>query len=206
MKTFSKQCHTVLFVAFAASVFAFLTYLPVTAFASGCSETEIAGRFEEIASTYSVGEVLSEDDRAFVEEYGKKPSLPSDVGLYATNGSSRVNTSRTMYGLTGTLLGDVWHSGTFAYEWGATLTGRGISGPTPKKLVVSAKVQAYGLTGAGDMILQYKNTLSNTSYNSGLVQMSKSDSYSGLIVSYYVTSQLDVTTSSGAAFTVQSNW
>ena len=202
----NNQYRTALSFVFIILVCSLMAFSPANALASSYSKIEVAERFKQIALTYSVGEILSEEDRTFVETYGSQPSLSPDASLYATGGSSDANASRTMYGVTATLLGEVWHSGTGAYEWGATLTGRATSGPTPSKLEVSAKVQAFGLTSSGGMILLYTNTLSNTSYNSRVVQMSRSDSYAGLVVFYYVTSQLDVTTSSGATFTVQSSW
>ena len=188
-----------------------LLLVPRTAGAAELTEQEVAVRFEEIADRYSMGDTLSEEDAAFVRQYARRADLreqlpPGYVPRRAQNGSANVNTSRTMYGVAATLTGSVWHTGTVAYTWGATLTGRIASGSTPKKMTVSAKVQAYGLASSDSITLAYTKTLSNTTYGKRTVQMSKSDSYSGVILYYYVTYQLDVTTASSSAFTVQSNW
>ena len=183
-----------------------LILLPHPALAAELSQHKIDMRFQQISQTYSPGEELSEQDAAFVRRYATRPEATPNPGTRAGSGSKNVNASRTMYGVTAKLSGNVWHSGTFTYQWGATLTGRILSGSTPRSMTASAKVQAYGATTSGGLSLAYTRTLSNTSYNSRTVQMSKSDSYAGLVVAYYVTSQLDVTTSSGSSFTVQSNW
>ena len=177
-----------------------LILLPHPALAAELSQHEIDMRFQQVGQTYSPGEELSEQDAAFVRRYATRPEATPNPGTRASSGSKNVNASRTMYGVTAK------YSGAFTYQWGATLTGRILSGSTPRSMTVSAKVQAYGATTSGGLSLAYTHTLSNTSYNSRTVQMSKSDSYAGLVVAYYVTSQLDVTTSSGSSFTVQSNW
>lgn len=203
----SDRVRRIWAIGFSLCCIAFaLILLPHLAVAAELSPYEIDARFQRIGQTYSPGEELSEQDAAFVKQYAMHSEDATHPVNRATNGSTNVNSSRTMYGVSANLSGRVWHSGTFAYQWGATLTGKITSGSTPKRMTVSAKVQAFGATKSSGLSLAYTHTLSNTSYNSRTVQMSKSDSYAGLVVAYYVTSQLDVTTSSGSSFTVQSNW
>lgn len=183
-----------------------ITLIPHAVYAEELTSYEIDLRFQQIEEKYTVGEELSEEDANFVNQYAIRPQSELEIALQATGGSKKVNASRTKYGVTAALTGNVWHNGTGTYQWGATLTGKITSGATPKKMKVSAKVQAFGPTGSNGLSLTYTKTLSTTTKNSRTVQMSKSDSYAGLIVAYYVTSQLDVTTASGSEFTVQSNW
>lgn len=208
----SRVTHKCSFMHSAVLFFAVLlfSFFPRPAYAAELSQSEIAARFEQIANTYSVGEELSEGDALFVRQYGTRPDIRSlsstGIAPLAVRGSVNINASRTMYGVTATLTGNAWHNGTFVYTWGATLTGRVTSGATPRQMTVSATLQAFGVTSSGGLIPVYTNTLSNTSYNSKVVQMSSSDSYAGVIIVYYVNTQLDVTTASGSAFTVESNW
>lgn len=115
----SDRVRRIWAIGFSLCCIAFaLILLPHLAVAAELSPYEIDARFQRIGQTYSPGEELSEQDAAFVKQYAMHSEDATHPVNRATNGSTNVNSSRTMYGVSANLSGRVWHSGTFAYQWG----------------------------------------------------------------------------------------
>lgn len=167
--------------------------------ASELTAREINERLQQIGESYEVGEALNEEDADFVWEYGVIPDSQP-----VTRTSASINEQSTQYGTTATLTGTVWHDGTFNYNFGGNVTGRVISGPTPQSMTVTVSCQSYGLVGSST-VLTYSDNVSQTSYNSTVVNMNKSKNYSGVAAIYVINTQLDVTTASGDGFTINAS-
>lgn len=196
----------------AKCIFVFVVLLltsvvPSTAFAlESCPEDmtyqarltsdDITARFRSIHESYEVGDVLSEDDAEFVHKYAKADNQ------IETRLSGSFNQTGSYYGVTANVAGTVWHNAELTgYNFGGNVTGRILSGATPKNMTVTVTCDSFGMVG-GETILTYKDKVSQTSYNSKTVTMNKSKFYTAGIVLYTINTTLDVTTADGAGFNI----
>lgn len=161
---------------------------------------QISAQLIEISTSYQVGDVLSDEDAAFVKAH----ALSANDANLQPRGSASVYETRTAYGTSARLSGTVWHNGSFNYNFGGNLTGTITSGATPRSMTVTVFCQSYGIVGSST-VLTYSDSVSQTSQNSRSVSMSKSKNYSGVAALYMINSQLDVTTSSGNGFTINAS-
>lgn len=167
---------------------------------------EIQYQLEKIGNSYHQGDVLSEEDADFIARYAPRVDfsemLFSSFELTSSQGS--IYGSRNVYGVSAEIYGNIWHTGTFNYNFGGNVTGRIISGQTPKKMKLIISCQSYGLVG-GSTVLSYSDSVTNEASYSRTISMSKSKNYSGVAAFYVVQATLDVTTSNGNAFTINAN-
>lgn len=171
------------------------SFCPKTTYAS--TATTPKDRIElmdYISSKYEVGDVLTPEDAELVRQ-------ASAASQNVRRDSKSVNETRTAYGTTALMCGNVWHNGTFNYNFGGNLTGKITAGSTPKSMTLTVRCQSYGLVG-GSTVLTYDDSVSQTSSNSKSVSMNKSKDYSGVAAIYIINTSLDVTTANGQGFTV----
>lgn len=158
------------------------------------SQSEINARFDQINSSYAVGEEFTAEDAAFVLEYGKSPQemmLRQSQGFSVSGGG---------YGTNLNAYGSVWHNGVFNYNWGGQITATKTSGGTPRSITGSVNCTSYGIVGSGGIGLVYDETIYHSSSYSNSLYMNKGANYSGLGITFYVTARVDVTTAEGYGF------
>ena len=68
-------------------------------------------------------------------------------------------------------------------------------------MTITVYCMAWGLEGS-QLGLAYKDQVSHTVYNSKSIYMNKSKNYTGISAVHSINTSLDVTTASGAGFTV----
>lgn len=167
------------------------------------SQEWVFSEFKRIYNTYEVGDVLTIPDANFVKRYILIDEFYSKIeeGVPSFRTAGNVNEVDTQYGTRVSLKGNVWHTGTFNYNFGGKLTGSVISGPTPKQMKITVYCTAWGLQGS-TLGLAYKDNVSHTVYDSRTIYMNKSKNYTGISAVHSINTSLDVTTASGAGFTV----
>lgn len=197
-KTFTRRTSIVIFVIILAiyATFALTSQAQAKTIADQpLTKAEIDARFAQIGNAYKEGELLSAEDNLFVEKYALNPNLPTP------RTESWFEKSGYGYGTSVNFYGDIWHNGAFSYNWGGYLNGVVTAGPTPQSMTGTVKCQSFG-GFPGGYFLEYNDTIVSSSYNSNSFYMNQSKSYAGIAAVYYVTTQLDVTTSGGQHFTV----
>ncbi|MET3548326.1 hypothetical protein ABID47_004956 [Paenibacillus favisporus] len=184
---------------FLMAVFVF----PMSAFADSASSEEpqtldqIKEHYEYIFNKYQVNEPFSAEDAAFIQEHAKDVGavVVKDPGTPTTfeSGTKYFKGSNTNYALTGYINYD--YSALGKNKWDVYMTAWDIAG-IKRNITGSVKIDGFGVvdisTGAVGKV--YTSTLSSSSSSKvSSFDMSKNDSYSGLlfIVYYYPKATFD---------------
>lgn len=196
----SKSCLFSLFLSVAIATFSFVC----ASAAYGQESNHITREYMRLFQSYEVDDILTNEDSEFVRNYLIKDKLLNPlhdtvIGSFRTTGN--VNESDSQFGTSVTLTGTVWHTGTFNYNFGGRLNGYVTAGPVPKNMTITVYCMAWGLEGS-QLGLAYKDQVSHTVYNSKSIYMNKSKNYTGISAVHSINTSLDVTTASGAGFTV----
>ncbi len=162
-------------------------------------EDPINARFNQIFQTYEVGDILSPEDAAFVEEYGRSS------GAVQARDSDVFNGSRTVNGVTYYVRGN-WYDDdagdTLAWHnYGATVQG-GSASAVSQQITVIMCYMAYGLVGASYQVI-HKDEKTNTDYGVNWNAADFAGSYWGVFVSSSMSCYAEIKPYSGSTFRVQ---
>lgn len=162
------------------------------------TEDEIRFRIQIINKSYSVGELLSDEDAAFILRFGTKPNAPQTRGQ-----EGRLNIRGSRYGNTISGTGSLYYrEDGFWKTYGSDATIRVTAGSTPKSMKLTISCVTYGVLGEGGLVQTYNDSVSASCSNKSVFYCNPQDRFWATAVTYALSAKLDVTTASGNYFTL----
>lgn len=167
--------------------------------ADAVDEDPINARFNEIFDKYEIGDELSAEDAAFVEEH----ALSADGGV--ARGTNTISGSRTYGGNTYYISGNWYHNddttSAMWHNYGATIQA-GCSTVTSPQITVCMRFLAYGFTGSSYELI-HKDEQSDYGTYTKWFTAEFTGGYMGLFAYSNVSCYARIKTSSGDVFVVQ---
>lgn len=162
------------------------------------SQEEVAARLRVINESYSVGELLSDSDAAFVLQYAPRAGSLNTRG---TEGS--LNISGSKYGTTIQGSGSLYYrEDGFWKTYGSDAVIRATTGGAPRSMTLNISCVTYGILGDGGLVQTYNGSVSASCQNKSVFYCNPQDQFWAIAVFYSVSASLDVTTASGNHLTL----
>ena len=180
-------------------VFSTPAYAETTNDLMSLSKSEVSQRFQDLYDKYDPGDIITGEDAAFIGMYAQSPS--EQPKKRAEDKSKAFQQVVDKYGTKVRFNGLFYHRGTFEYTYGGDLQANVQSGPAPKSMTMSVNCQSYGIVSGG-YVVTHEGSVTHTASGVKSASMNKAKKYSGLVVLYYLSATLDVTTASGNGFNV----
>lgn len=171
------------------------------------TRNDITSRIRAINETYTVGELLSDEDAAFILKYGNRygqvQKSPMQSFAAATGQDGRLKISGSKYGNTirgtGTLF---YHENGFWKSYGSDATIKVTSGTTPKSMKLTVSCVTYGMVGESSIAQTYNGSVSASCKNKKTFYCNPQEQFHAFALTYSVSAKLSVTTASGNVFTL----
>ena len=197
-----KRSHLLVFAIALSLLGITLLASPTAAFASEAVATQdgdLSKEMKRISEEYDVGDYLSSEDAEIVRAYFARP---------ATRNSGTINIQANKYGVSVSAYGTVYYENTslLGRAYGADANVVVNSGATPKSMELVVHCTAYGVGADGALFVVHDGTTSTGRvYGRRSFSTSPRGVFSGVTVFANVTTTLNVVTSSGDSFTVESS-
>ncbi|MDO4854388.1 MAG: hypothetical protein Q4A43_03090 [Coriobacteriia bacterium] len=173
---------------------------------STTSEEVIKSKLSEIGDKYSEGDILSDEDAAYVRAHVPEvgDSTESQLEPAALNQSGKFSKTKKKFGTTVHVSGSIFskYEGLpTEHSYGGTIAVKKTAGKTPRKIKTTITCRAYGLMGT-KLLVMYNGSVSASKKNADSLKAQLKKTYTGVVAYCMVEASVSVTTSNGDVFTV----